>query len=130
MSDDPRGDVCRLQVFAGQAATEVISWGHMAWFASTDRDRAFAMEKFREGVTKINAALAAFDAPTDEPETDEPDDPDDDEAECTCVTPPPHPTDIEPPEPKLDPYCPTHGTRDADQEFEAWRDRKHEREAE
>lgn len=51
----------------------------------------------------------------------------DGEAECTCITRYAHPTDIEPPEPKLDPYCPTHGHRDADQEFEAWRERKFER---
>jgi hypothetical protein len=43
------------------------------------------------------------------------------EAGCTCGWTTVHPTDIDPPEPKLDPWCPVHG-RDPDYEMERRRD--------
>ena len=36
--------------------------------------------------------------------------------DCTCRVPLARPTDIDPPERKRDPWCPTHGWRDADRE--------------
>jgi len=44
--------------------------------------------------------------------------------ECTCSAPIAGPTDIDPPEMKTDPWCPTHGWRDADRERDARVDRE------
>lgn len=67
MSDDPRGDVCRLNVWVGDAAHEAIQWGHMMWHCADAKERERATLRFREAVAKINQAVAEFDAPADEP---------------------------------------------------------------
>ncbi len=46
------------------------------------------------------------------------------EQDCSCTIPFPGPCDIDPPEPKIDTWCPLHGSRDADREYDAWKDRE------
>jgi hypothetical protein len=45
---------------------------------------------------------------------------------CTCRMSIVHSTDIDPPEPVLDKWCPVHG-RDPDLAYEEWRDRQYEK---
>jgi len=46
-------------------------------------------------------------------------------AGCTCGWTTVHATDIDPPEPKLDRWCPIHG-RDPDEAYEEYRERRDE----
>jgi hypothetical protein len=41
---------------------------------------------------------------------------------CTCSIPFVHSNDIDPPEPRIDPWCPVHGHRDPDRELQEQRD--------
>jgi hypothetical protein len=47
---------------------------------------------------------------------------------CTCRMSPVHSTDIDPPEPIVDRWCPVHG-RNPDHAYEEWRDWQYEKTA-
>ena len=46
--------------------------------------------------------------------------------DCTCSLESVHPTDTDPPEVVINPDCPEHGWRDADRDYDEWRDRMDE----
>lgn len=47
-------------------------------------------------------------------------------ADCTCTMSHTHSASIDPPHEIVDPWCPIHGSRDADREYDEMRDRQME----